>query len=232
MHFFAGNLPVDLVLLGLFAAFLILRLRSILGKRTGLERPSAPPPPGMRTAGPIVETRAEPLPPATDRRVPDPSSPIGVTLGRIRERERTFEPAAFLVQVEASFRRIVQAFSEGDRTTLRGALTADAFNAFETAILAREAAGEIQRAEIRAITQMQITDATLSQANGIWQAALEVRIVSDQVSVLMARDGMPVTGADAVMELADLWTFERWVGGPKSNEAGGPSWRLAAARSA
>lgn len=232
MHFFAGNFPVDLVLLGLFAAFLILRLRSILGKRTGLERPATPPPPGIRSAGPIVETRAEPLPPTTERRLPDPSGPVGVTLARIRERERSFDPAAFLVQAEASFRRIVQAFAEGDRTTLRASLTADAYNAFETAIVTREAAGEIQRAEIRAITQMQITDATLSQANGIWQAALEVRIVSDQVSVLMARNGLPITGADAVMELADLWTFERWIGGPKSNEAGAPSWRLAAARSA
>jgi predicted lipid-binding transport protein (Tim44 family) len=231
MHFLAGNFPVELVLLGLFAAFLVLRLRGILGKRTGLERPATPPP-GLRAAGPIVETRAEPMPAAPDRRLPDPSSPVGVTLLRIRERERSFDPAGFLVQAEAAFRRIVQAFAEGDRAVLRGALTPDAYAAFEAAIVAREAAGQTQRAEIRAVTQLQIVDAVLTQTDITWQATLEVRFVSDQVSVLLARDGLPVTGADAVTELADLWTFERWIGGPKGTDAGAAPWRLAAARSA
>ena len=229
MHFLAGNYPVDLVLLGLFAAFLVLRLRSILGKRTGLERPAAPPV-GLRAPGPIIEARAEPAPAGPERKLPDPTGPVGVTLARIRERERGFDPAQFLLQAEAAFRRIVAAFAAGDRTVLRGALTADAYAAFETAIATREAAGETQRAEIRAVTQMQITEASLVQENGTWRAAIDVRFVSDQVSVLLGRDGLPVSGADAVTELADNWTFERWIGGPKGSE--GAAWRLAAARSA
>lgn len=230
MHSLAGNFPVGLVLLGLAAALLVLRLRSILGKQTGLERPAAPSA-GLRPAGPIVDTRATPAPAPAEKRLPDPSSPLGLTLARIRERERGFDPAAFLTQAEASFRRIVQAFAEGDRATLRGSLTPDAFAAFEAAIVAREEAGQTQRAEIRAITQLQLTDGALSQANGIWAASLEVRFVSDQVSVLLGRDALPVSGADAVTELADLWTFERWIGGPKGSDAG-QNWRLAAARSA
>ncbi len=230
MHSFTGNFPVGLVLLGLAAALLVLRLRSILGKQTGLERPATPPT-GLRPAGPIIDGRAEPVPAPAEKRLPDPSSPIGVTLARIRERERTFDPAAFLTQAEALFRRIVQAFAEGDRAALRGNLTPDAYAAFETAIAAREQAGQTQRAEIRAITQVQIIDAALSQINAIWSASLEVRFVSDQVSVLMGRDGLPVSGADAVTELADLWTFERWIGGPKGSDAG-QGWRLSAARSA
>ncbi len=233
MHSF-GNFPVGLVLLGLAAALLVLRLRSILGKQTGLERPATPPA-GLRPIGPIIEARAEPTPAPTEKRLPDPSSPVGVTLARIRERERGFDPASFLTQAEGLFRRIVQAFAEGDRAALRGSLTPDAFAAFEAAIAAREAAGQTQRAEIRAITQVQIVDAVLSQnnalGNGVWSASLEVRFVSDQVSVLLGRDGLPVSGADAVTELADLWTFERWIGGPKGSDAGG-GWRLSAARSA
>ncbi len=229
MHFLAGNYPVDLVLLGLFAAFLVLRLRSILGKRTGLERPAAPPV-SLRAPGPVIEARAEPVPAGPERKLPDPAGPVGVTLTRIRERERGFDPAQFLQQAEAAFRRIVAAFAEGDRSILRGALTADAYAAFESAIVAREAAGETQRAEIRAVTQMQITEAVLVQENAVWRAAIDVRFVSDQVSVLLGRDGLPVSGADAVTELADSWTFERWIGGPKGSD--GAAWRLAAARSA
>ena len=234
MHPFTGNFPVGLVLLGLAAALLVLRLRSILGKQTGLERPVTPPA-GLRQPGPVIDARAEPMPAPAEKRLPDPSSPVGVTLGRIRERERGFDPAAFLGQAEALFRRIVQAFAAGDRAALRGNLTPDAFTAFEAAIAAREEAGQTQRAEIRAITQVQITDAALTQgnaaANGVWSASLEVRFVSDQVSVLLGRDGLPASGADAVTELADLWTFERWIGGPRNADAGG-GWRLAAARSA
>ena len=231
MNPFAGNSPVALVLIGLVAAFLVLRLRSVLGKRTGLERP-APPPGMLRGSGPIIEARAEPTPVVPDRKVPDASSPIGVTLARIRERDRGFDPADFLLQAEAAFRRIVQAFAEGDRVSLRNNLTPDAYSAFETAIVAREEAGQTQRAEIRAITQAQIVDAALSQTNGIWRALLDVRFVSDQISVLLARDGLPVSGADAVTELADLWSFERWLGGPRPTDTSTPPWRLAAARSA
>ena len=35
----SGGFPIDLILFGMIAAFLVLRLRSILGKRTGFERP-------------------------------------------------------------------------------------------------------------------------------------------------------------------------------------------------
>src|ERR1700678_2131056 len=53
----SGGFPVDLVLFGLIAAFLVLRLRSILGRRTGFERPAAPvqPTPLRKPAGPVIE---------------------------------------------------------------------------------------------------------------------------------------------------------------------------------
>ena len=35
----SSGFPIDLVLFGMIAAFLVLRLRSILGRRTGFERP-------------------------------------------------------------------------------------------------------------------------------------------------------------------------------------------------
>ncbi|MBE7211611.1 MAG: Tim44 domain-containing protein [Gluconacetobacter diazotrophicus] len=233
MQFLAGNYPVDLVLLGLLAAFLVLRLRSVLGKRTGLERPAAPPP-GTRRPGPVVETRAEPATPPARREVPAPETATGLVLNRIRDRERGFDPRSFLEGAEAAFRRIVQAYAEGDRATLRQALTPDAFAAFEGAIAAREAAGEVQRAEIRTVTAMNIVEATLVEetgAGGIWRAGIEVRIVSDQVSLVLDRAGQPVSGTDAVTELADSWTFERLLGAPRSAD-GGFGWRLAAARSA
>lgn len=62
MNFSFGHFPLDLIVLGLVAVFLVLRLRSILGRRVGAEpaaRPMAPPP----MAPTVVETAPEPPPP-------------------------------------------------------------------------------------------------------------------------------------------------------------------------
>ena len=230
MDFTAGHFPVDIILFAMVAAFLVLRLRGILGKSTGLERRNAPPVPQRAAPGPVIEGRAEPAPAPAERALPDPASAVGLKLARIRERDRGFDAATFLRGAEAAFRKIVQAFAEGDRTALRSNLTEAAYSAFDTAISAREAAGETQRAEIRTILQATITEANLTEQGGLWLAAIDVRFVSDQISMVLGADGNPVSGADATTELSDLWTFERLL--DSTGSGAGPNWRLASARSA
>ena len=112
-------------------------------------------------------------------------------------------------------------FAAGDRVQLRALLDDDTYRSFETAIAAREAAGETQRSEIRSIQQVGVEDASLDGA----VAHITVRFVSDQVAETLSRDGKPVAGADAVAELTDLWTFSRDLSQTD------PAWRLTAARS-
>src|SRR5579875_2132911 len=98
----SGSFPIDLVLFGMIAAFLVLRLRSILGRRTGYERPpQAAPRPDLRQ-GPIIEGHAEPPPAAPGRVLPDPASPVGQTLARMRELDRGFDPQRFLDGAESA----------------------------------------------------------------------------------------------------------------------------------
>ncbi len=226
MNFSTAGIPVDLILFGMIAAFLILRLRSVLGKRTGADRPAMPVPGRRPQAPPVIEARAEePAPQA--RPLPDPSGPVGAKLGALRELDRSFDAGAFLRGAEGAFRRIVGAFAAGDRQALRSLLNADAFHSFEAAITAREAAGQTQRSDIKAIHQAGIEGVDIADggAGGGRRAAIECRFVSDQISVLVGADGQPLTGTDAVTELADSWVFERFYPGE-------PSWRLAEARSA
>ncbi len=230
MDLTAGRFPIDIVLFAMIAAFLVLRLRGILGKQAGLERRGVSPAPVRPASSPVIEGRADPTPVSSDRPLPDPTGTVGLKLVRIRERDRGFDAAVFLRGAEAAFRKIVQAFAEGDRTTLRANLTEAAYNAFDAAITAREAAGETQRAEIRNVLHATITDANLTQQGGMWLAAVDVRFVSDQVSMVTGRDGLPVSGADATTELSDLWTFERLL--DAAGGGAGPNWRLANARSA
>src|SRR5277367_1950291 len=137
----SGGFPIDLVLFGMIAAFLVLRLRSILGRRTGFERPPQPyqPPAGPTSQGPVIDGRAEPLATAMHRAVPEPVSALGQTLARMQHADRSFDPAGFLDGAEKAFRLIVAAFASADRTTLRNLLADDTYRAFEQAIAAREA---------------------------------------------------------------------------------------------
>jgi len=220
----SGGLPIDLILFAMVAAFLVLRLRSVLGRRTGFERPPGEAPAGLGQAAPAREADALPPPPAgaVRRGIPDPRSPVGQVLARIRAVDPSFDPAAFLAGAEGAFRMIVQAFAAGDRETLRNLLSEEAYAGFEGAISAREQAGETQRTEIRAIHDLSIEAADLRGTI----ADITVRIVSDQVNVTTARDGSITAGAEAVTEITDLWTFQRDLRVPD------PTWRLVGTRPA
>jgi predicted lipid-binding transport protein (Tim44 family) len=220
-----GGFPIDLVLFGMIAAFLVLRLRSILGRRTGFERPpQMPPAPGGPAVAraPVIEGHAEPVPAAAVRPVPEPASPLGQTLARMQAMDASFGAARFLEGAEKAFRIIVAAFARGDRVALRPLLSDDTYRGFEHAIADRESQGHEQVSEIRGMEQVAIEEANLRGS----VADVTVRFVSDQVSLTRDKQGQIVAGTDAVTEITDLWTFERDLA---SHD---PTWRLVAARSA
>ncbi len=215
----AGGFPIDLILFAMIAAFLVLRLRSILGRRTGFDGTPAP----AATPAPRAAAAAgQSGPVASPRALPDAAGPVGRTMAEMQAIDRRFEPAQFLAGAEHAFRMIVAAFAAGERDRLRPLLTADTFAAFEGVIAAREAAGHTQRTDLRSIEEVTITDAVLAGQH----ATLSVRFVSNQVNITSDTAGQPVAGTDAVTEIHDLWSFVRDLGQPDL------TWRLSAARSA
>lgn len=215
-----GGFPIDLILFGMIAAFLVLRLRSILGRRTGFER--QPTPVSATQAGPMIDARAEPVAPISNRSLPDPAGLVGQALVRMRGVDRNFDPGNFLNGAEGAFRMIVAAFAAGDRQSLKGLLSEDTYRSFESVIAAREAAGHKQISELRAIHAATIEGAELAGNT----ARISVRFVSDQISLTEDAGGAPVAGTDAVTELVDIWSFERDL------TSSDPAWRLVAAASA
>jgi predicted lipid-binding transport protein (Tim44 family) len=215
----AGQLPIDLILFGMIALFLVLRLRSILGKRQGFE--GVPEIKTRRGGGMVLEGRAEP-PPPTPRKMPDAAGPTGQALAAMRAMDRQFDPATFLTGAEGAFRLIVTSFATGDKDKLRSLLTPDTLAAFDAAIDARAQAGHTQRTEIRSILEATIEDASLQTS----LAHITVKFVSHQITLTTAADGTIVAGADAVTELVDIWQFVRDLKGAA------PVWRLAAAQNA
>jgi predicted lipid-binding transport protein (Tim44 family) len=220
----SGGFPIDIILFGMIAAFLVLRLKSILGRRTGYERPPQTlPPRGAPTAPPQVQEAAPvqtaPLP---TRPLPEPVSALGQTLAQMKAIDRGFEPGAFLDGAEKAFQMIVHAFAAGDRATLRPLLGDDTWHAFDLAITEREKASHRQTTDIRSIHAITIEAA--EQKGPL--ASITLRIVSDQVNMTETQSGQVIAGTDAVTEITDLWTFDRDLS--QSN----PMWHLVAARSA
>jgi predicted lipid-binding transport protein (Tim44 family) len=214
-----GNFPIALIIFAGIAIFLILRLRSVLGKRVGFEKPPIPSGQLPGFGGPIIEGQA--MSPLSGRQMPDPRSALGERLMQIINRDPSFDPQKFVIGAETAFRTIVTAFAAGDRATLKTLLSENVYQTFDNAIAAREAANQRHRTEIKSISSTEIEDA---QVIGD-QAAIIVRFASNQINVTMDSAGNPVAGDTQVSDIVDLWTFERRL------RAGDATWRLAAARS-
>ena len=211
-----GENAAELILLLMVAGFIVLRLRSVLGRRVGFERGpvAAAPDKGV----PVIDGVAEPARPK--RELPPADSLAGQGLAAIRRADSSFDPQRFLSNAESAFRAIVAAFARGDRATLKTLLGPDTFTAFERAISARETAGEVQTSEIKAVPSVTVLSATMAGST----ARIVLRLVSDQVSTVLDSKGAPVSGTDAVTELTDVWTFERDTRSPD------PAWLLVDAR--
>jgi predicted lipid-binding transport protein (Tim44 family) len=211
----------DIILLALVAAFLVLRLRSVLGRRTGTERPPEPirPPIAKRDiGGDNVVSLTEPA----VRDVAAPAVAKGDGLSQIRAADPKFAPADFLQGARSAFEMIVHGFAAGDTATLRPLLSDDVYERFAEAIRQRVAAKETQETNIVAVKSQEISDAELQGRT----AFVTVKFVSDQVNILRAADGTAIEGGpDQVHEKTDFWTFARNL---RSQD---PNWLLVATRS-
>lgn len=205
---------LDIVFFAMVAAFLVLRLRSVLGRRTGAERP-----PEQWVADPDASKVVDL---ATVRRSvsePAPESSVGLGLAAIRAADRSFDLDGFLGGARAAFEMIVGAFAAGDKASLQPLLVADVYQNFADAIDARLQNGETLTTELVAIRSVEPVGAVLDGSF----ANLTLRIVSEQVNALVSHDGEVVEGnRDRVIDVTDLWTFRR------DTKSANPNWVLAA----
>lgn len=231
----------DIILIGLVAVFLILRLRSVLGKRTGNERPPARDPftpPAPPTATPRLgdapanqgNDNVVPLPtanapaprpslatngPGGIRATVLPSAAAGVAA--IRAADPSFEPLGFTAGARAAFTAIVEAFAKGDTSTLRPLLDGPTFASFEAAIRGRVERKEKAETTLIGFEASDISSAEMQGTN----ASVTVRFVSEQINVLRNAEGQIVDGnPNEVQKVIDLWTFRR------DTKSSDPNWLL------
>ena len=205
------------------AGFLVLRLGSVLGRRTGTERRRDPFASGRAEAAPekvvSLPGRGRPAPAAA---APAAPLPLAAGVAQIKAADKSFDEAAFLDGARGAFEIIVNAFAKGDTAALQPLLSDAVFASFAEAIHARVAAHETLETNLLTIKSVELSEAELRDDT----AQATVKFVSDQVNVTRAADGSPVDGKpEQVEEKTDLWTFARSV---RSRD---PNWTLVATHS-
>jgi predicted lipid-binding transport protein (Tim44 family) len=221
-----GGFPyLDIILFAMVAGFLILRLRSVLGRRTGNERP----PSDRFSMKP--DPRGEPAKPASPEALPAPEAANGTGSGaeglagglaQIRAADPSFDPTSFLAGAKIAFEMILTAFAKGDEVKLKPLVSPEVFQHFRDALQALKAAGRSHETTLVAIGAADIAEARLDGR----QARISVRFNSQQINVTRASDGTVVEGdPQTVSAITDLWTFVRDL---RSRD---PNWTLVATSS-
>ena len=218
------------------AVFIFLRLRSVLGQRTGRERPpydpysSAPgtirPAPGDKVValpGRAPDTGAEAAEPVepVDRwkGIAEPGSALAAGLDAIAREDKSFDAKHFLTGARAAYDMIVTAYAAGDRRQLKNLLGKEVYDGFENAIKEREQRGETVETRFVSIDG---ADLTAAEQRGK-TAQVTVRFRSQLISVTRAKDGAVIDGnPDKVTDVTDVWTFARDV------SSRDPNWKLVA----
>jgi predicted lipid-binding transport protein (Tim44 family) len=213
---------LEILILAAVAGFLAFKLYSVLGKRTGNERSP------QDRLGPLqrrAETAPQVLttePKATPAAVEAPANPVAAALVDIKLADRAFDTDKFLSGARAAYEMIVTAFAKGDRAALKGLLSDDVYNTFETAIRAREAKKERIEFNFQQIKSARITGAELKHQTA------EVTVTFESQFMLAGYDaeGKLIEGdAKTPHVVTDVWTFAR------ETVSNNPNWTLVATAS-
>ena len=205
-----------IVLLALVAAFLGLRLYSVLGKRTGHEQE------------PVAHQPLDGAPSMIRQPIPGADMPSALPQGdvsnvdlaaqsglrSIANADRQFDLALFVEGAKSAYKLVLEAYWKGDKEALRFLCDDDVYDSFAEAIEGREARGERLENRLVRIEDTRVVDASFDHP----MARVTLRFDADIASLVKDVDGNVIGGSmtDAV-ETHDIWTFMRDVKGGDRN---------------
>jgi predicted lipid-binding transport protein (Tim44 family) len=190
-----GGIPyIDILIFAIIAIFLGLRLRSVLGKRTGFEQEYTRDPEALNA----IKGQAE---------AEQSSSDIdGDDVAALVAADPSFDEKAFTKGARSAYEIVLKAFADGDIETLKPLLGYEMNASFSDAIRERSRVGEVLSIDLISLDRAIVTAAKLR--DGL--ASVIVEFTSQQKRLLKDEDGKLLDGADDETEtFIDLWTFER-----------------------
>lgn len=214
---------IQLLVLAGIAVFLILRLRSVLGTRDGFEKPPVPLN-GADEASRRGRPEFDVIEGGPDRDITDhveDGSNAAKALAAMKMAEPGFNVSEFLEGGRGAYEMILMAFENGDLDDVRGFLSGDVAEAFDSVIAHRKAEGLTIEASFVGVREISLLDAEFDRETSTGDVT--IRFVGELTSVVKNADGEIIEGnASEIKRQKDVWTFSRVMG---SND---PNWALTA----
>lgn len=223
---------IEILFFAAIAAVILLRLRSVLGRRTGHEAPPMRDPFGAATQDDDAPGKVVRLPrrdadaeAEADSEIDDAPTPTSAPapastapgVDDVVKADPNFDPSEFVDGARGAFEIIVGAFAAGAKDDLRPLLSDEVMRGFAQAIDERE-----ERDETLETTLVGFKDTGIDQAEVQGRTAfVTVRFETEQVNVTKDGEGRIVDGDPGAAEIiTDVWTFARNL------KASDPNWTL------
>ena len=172
----------DIILFAAIAGFIIYRLRSVLGKRTGFQKKTVETPQKFKKEEENQELQK--IPSLLDNQL---------KLENVYKKVENFDHKQFLDGAKKAFEIIITAFNNGDKKTLKNLVSKDVFEAFEKAI---DNQTNNQSAQFYSLIIDSVEDAKVEN-NTI---SISINFVSEQ---------MINNDEGKIIKNKDTWTFEK-----------------------
>lgn len=201
-----------ILILAAITVFLVVKLKSVLGTKTGAEKPPQP------VFGARDETAAEPVERAAPQVEPEPESdgPLSDVYAKMRAVEPDFSSVDFADGAKRAYEMLLMAFENGDKATLETFLSPDVFQDFAVAIDERADQGLTVDARFVGVREAKIVDARFDDDDNV--AEIDMRFIGELVTVVRDSEHRIVEGdPNEVRRETDTWTFGRRMGAPDPN---------------
>ena len=178
---------IDIILLGMIAGFIILRLRSILGRKTG------------------HESKVYPGFAEKEFNIPkNKTKPIKQNLEILEGKEKK----EFLRGAEIAYESILTSFASGDLIKLKNLLSSDMFSNFSEAIKTRNKEGIKSE-----FTFIGVKESSLERYDKIKDNLFAtVKFVAEVISVKKDKENKIIEGnPDKIKFVTDSWKFTRSI---------------------
>lgn len=237
---------ISTIIFLVIAVLIFLRLRSVLGRRTGNERPPYDPY-SASEAGQAGDSQSAGQDnvvhlPRSDENVPyqnradeaeiiaeklkghaEENTPLADSLTQMCRNDPSFDPGQFINGAKTAYEIIVVAFAAGNKKTLKPLLNKDVYDSFVGAISERENNGHTVDSSFVGINKATIIDAEMKDSF----SHITVKFVSELIMAVRDKTGEVVEGDPMkIREITDIWTFARDV---RSKD---PNWKLVATETA
>ncbi len=228
----------DIILFAMIAVFLVLRLRSVLGRRNGHEgnfsdfinrlsqndhnKTETEDAAGNDNVLHLDKQNDEKFSAAAEMIVEEEQSPLLLGLRAIAVADNDFDSDEFTSGARIAFEHILGAYVSGDTRELKPLLSSEVFSNFEKSIRDREDSNQTMEETLVGIRKAELVEAGMEGET----AQITVKFISDQVHALSDEKGTVVEGdPNKIVSVTDFWTF---IHDSRSRD---PNWLLAATRS-